>query len=53
MQYKILVNSDRRTLEDVIESYLKEGWELQGGVSMAVMNNNNDGYAQAVIKKDS
>ena len=51
MEYKILVNTDRRALENVVESYLDQGWKLQGGVSIAVMRDNDDGYAQAVIKE--
>lgn len=51
MEYKILMNSDRQLLANVVESYLKEGWEPQGGVSVAVKNDNDEGYVQAIIKR--
>lgn len=47
MKCKILGHSYRRELERNVETYLSEGWVLQGGISIAVMNNV---YAQAVIK---
>lgn len=51
MGYEILTNADKTSLENVVKSYLAEGWKCQGGVSITTnVVDNSPYYAQAVIK---
>jgi len=50
MQYEILVDSNYSVLQAAVKRYLDNGWELQGGVSCSI-SENEDFFAQAVIKK--
>ena len=53
MQYKIVYQCDEEMLEVIVNSLLEEGWQLQGGVSIAVTHlNNNPYFAQALIKEE-
>ena len=57
MKYRILYDNDTHGLQKKVIEYLKDGWELSGGVSMGY-NPKVSGlalmfaFAQAVIKKD-
>jgi hypothetical protein len=48
MEYKILESSDKDQLVKTVMRFIKEGWSIEGGVSIA-----HDGdymtYAQAMI----
>lgn len=52
MKYKVILASDEEHLETFVESRLKSGWSLQGGIS--VVHNTRLGYryAQAMVKYD-
>lgn len=59
MMYKILVAQDEPSaeeattfLENMVNAYLKKGWEMQGGVSLTY-DSQTETYsaAQAVIKE--
>ena len=50
MKYEILSHSNKSQLEQVVRSYLDAGWSLQGGVAVAVKNNADQAYFQAVTK---
>lgn len=47
-QYSVLLERDSESLEIAVAKQLKEGWELQGGVSMATMPE-KDCYAGCVL----
>lgn len=49
MEYKILTNTDKKALAKIVSEYLKKGWELQGGVALAVNSKNDIAFAQALI----
>lgn len=52
MKYELVVRDDVRSLEGAVNEMLKEGWKLQGGVSVSRLNNCNEMYCQAMIKHD-
>ncbi len=47
-QYKVLINPNLMLLVISVNTALKEGWELQGGVATCVINNANN-YLQALV----
>ncbi|WP_299554509.1 hypothetical protein [Seonamhaeicola sp.] len=49
MKYEILSHGSRSQLENVVRSYLRNGWLLQGGVAVAVKDG-VEAYFQVVIK---
>lgn len=54
IKYKILYNTTLLYLELEVEKYLRDGWELQGGVSAGKqfqMLGDVNCYYQAMIKK--
>jgi hypothetical protein len=51
MKYKIIKAWSHDQLENRIDYMLSKGWELQGGVSMTVLECEVQ-YAQAMIKHD-
>lgn len=52
MLYTIVKQYKPVEFENTVESFLKEGWILQGGVSVAVNSNTGETiYAQAMIKE--
>lgn len=53
MAYKILTSNSIHTLEEKVENYRREGYSLQGGVSVAASYSGMMTYAQAVIKDDT
>lgn len=51
MQYTIVEEFRKATFESEVAYLLKQGWTLQGGVSIALNpQTNNTYYAQALIK---
>lgn len=50
MKYVLAINSNPVLLEYDVNRLLKEGWALQGGVSMT-HNHNQLAFAQALIKE--
>lgn len=52
MKYKLVVREGTRSMEEAVNEMLKEGWELQGGVSVSRLNNYNEMYCQAMIKRN-
>lgn len=53
MEYKIVTATSELILEEEIKALLKQGWKLQGGISITYNHGrgNTDFYfAQAVIK---
>ena len=55
MEYKVVVCSSFWKLEEAVNKFLKEGWELQGGVSCTFVPIDSEThefrYCQAMIKK--
>ena len=49
MQYKIVSANEPGKLEVLVSAYLKDGWTLQGGVSIA-RDQGNFSYVQALVK---
>jgi len=49
MRYRVITNEDTSDLSIRVEEHLKDGWELQGGVSLAY-NRGYARYCQAVVK---
>lgn len=53
MEYKIITASSESILEEEIMALLKQGWKLQGGISITYNNGRGSTdfyFAQAVIK---
>ena len=51
MRYEILQHTNKERLEQVVLSYLNDGFQLQGGVAVAVNGEDNDPvFFQAVFK---
>jgi hypothetical protein len=48
--YHIIMNQSLYLLESAVNKHLKEGWEVQGGLSVG-MSNNALQYFQAMVKK--
>jgi hypothetical protein len=51
MDYKILSNLSHLVLETIITRYLKDGYELAGGVSVVRDKYDRTWFSQAVVKK--
>ena len=52
MKYKVIqVESSLNQFNEKVNEELKDGWKLQGGVSIAVTDNKKV-FAQAMIKED-
>ena len=52
MKYIVIENWKLEYLIAEVNSYLEEGWKLQGGVSVAVNGqSNNKTYVQALVKE--
>lgn len=55
MEYKVIVCSSFWKLEEAVNKFLKEGWELQGGASCTFVPTDSERhefrYCQAIIKK--
>lgn len=50
MKYEVVTGYDFREFTANIQRKLDEGWQLQGGVSMAVNGHSNERYyAQALV----
>lgn len=53
MKYKVLFNYDTEKLEEQVNYFLKNGWKLQGGISVTFkVTGQNLIYAQAMTKED-
>jgi hypothetical protein len=54
MKYIVVQNTDRQFFEREVNRLLKDGWKLQGGVSMVILEGSMEHYryAQAIIKED-
>lgn len=52
MKYRILVESFIFDMETQVEEKLKEGWKLQGGVSVVNINSSSNRYIQAMVKEE-
>ena len=53
MKYKILEYDDSEYLQKAVNISLKDGWKLQGGVSVTVSESDDYRYviyAQAIVK---
>lgn len=50
-QYKVIMNYTASDLAQKVNAALANGWELQGGVSMAITPGGSFYFAQALIKK--
>jgi hypothetical protein len=50
--YLIVIASEIRELENLVEAKLDEGWKLQGGVATGINNENTWYWAQAMIKEE-
>ena len=51
MEYKILTHTDKDNLENMVNHHLRQGWNIQGGIAMAIRPTNEDlGYSQALYK---
>lgn len=51
MQYAVITMTDPKRLSTAVTEALRDGWQLQGGVSVAMDTYGNFTYAQAVIKE--
>jgi hypothetical protein len=49
MNYVVVTSWSVTNFEQSVMNYLKDGWRLQGGVSLTI-NNGETIYAQAMIK---
>ena len=60
MKYTVIINDDYAEFEQTVNSYLQNGWELQGGVSVVYFEKpirlgsspTAFRYHQAMCKKD-
>lgn len=58
MKYQVLVEEDEHKLTEKVEEALKDGWVLQGGANMAIVQPNFLGFgggtmiSQAIIKNE-
>ena len=50
MEYKVIRESWLPDLERIVNQYLKENWQLQGGVSVAYNGGSTMVYTQALFK---
>lgn len=53
MEYKIITATSESILEEAIKSLLKQGWKLQGGISITYnhgLGSTDFYFAQAVMK---
>lgn len=56
IQYVLIAEPGKVVLEQKVETLLKEGWQLAGGVSVTVMSSDYDGtatkfyYTQALVR---
>jgi len=50
MLYEILESTDSDDLANKVFKYIRNGWEIQGGVSVVYVNSYTL-YAQAMIKR--
>ena len=41
----------RNTLTGIVNDWIEEGWEPQGGVSISVNKNNREVFAQAMVRE--
>ena len=49
MNYEVIHAKNRPDLESVVNAYLKGGWTLVGGVSVAIDANGGFHYYQAML----
>jgi hypothetical protein len=55
MRYEVVIADCQYTIERLVNEKLAEGWELQGGVSMAITYDDHEWthwYAQAIVKRE-
>ena len=48
MQYKIVISAGIISIQDIVNRYIKEGWEPLGGISY---NPKTERYLQSLTKK--
>lgn len=48
--YTIITDSNASDLADRVKEYLKRGWKISGSVSVAIYENRERLFAQALIK---
>jgi len=49
MEYRVIINDEYQSFIKNVNSFLQEGWECLGGVSISY-NNEKLTYTQAIIK---
>lgn len=52
MTYLIVEANSAEGLQMKVQQYILEGWELQGGISVATYGANRWWYYQAMIKRE-
>jgi hypothetical protein len=51
MEYIVVFGDSKLEFEKDVASYLRQGWELVGGVSISQWQNYSIKYAQALVKR--
>lgn len=52
MEYDVILSDSRAALLDRVNSRLRQGWELQGGIALAYYTGSDDlTFAQALVHK--
>ena len=52
MEYKVITGSKQESLVERVNSFLKDGWVLQGGVSVTIVSEEELLFAQAIVKPE-
>lgn len=50
MEYQVLVGEDVPDLVNVVNEFIKEGWQCTGGVCVNTDTGNNEWFYQAMIR---
>lgn len=48
--YVILEHWEKRTLENLVSEYMRDGWQVSGGLSVIRSSNGDAYYYQAMVK---
>lgn len=49
-EYRIETSDQSEKLSDLVRHYIQKGWQPFGGVSIAIYENRDKVYAQAIVK---
>lgn len=50
IDYKIIVNVNSSALEEIVKSYIAEGWTLHGSIAINVGSSGYSSYVREIVK---